>query len=109
MLDTAGIMPPLHMSGVALPWVHQVNPALGALAPSDGSFVPGILEVVPGNPSSQQIVEMPLVSDSGGLVHVVRVASAVTIPVTSGPGRIALGLLLLLGSAAASRRRTRSG
>ena len=82
-----------------------MNPALHVVAPSQGSFVPGVLEVIPGDPSSQQIVNMPLESDLSGAVDVLRVATATAVPSASGPGRFAMTLLLLLGGCVAIRRR----
>ena len=77
ILDTAWMMPPLHFTG-ASSWVHSVDPSLYILAPGDGSFVPGVVETVPGNPSSQQKQEMVAIEDSGAARHTV-------IPATPSP------------------------
>ena len=76
-------MPPLHFTG-ASSWVHSVDPSLNILAPGDGSFVPGVEETVPGNPSSQQKQKMVANEDSGAARHTVIPAT----PLPSIPGDI---------------------
>ena len=70
VLDTAlEGLPPLVFSGVDGHWVHTVDPSLHLVAPSDGEFVPGVQEVTPGNPSSQQLRLLHAVEVSGAGLH----------------------------------------
>ena len=39
------------------------------IAPSDGNFVPGVEEIIPGDPSSQVVVTRDVVSSYGSIVH----------------------------------------
>jgi hypothetical protein len=48
---------PIRLSAGLSPWVRNVNPALGVIAPNDGDFVPGVEETVPGDIESQQTVQ----------------------------------------------------
>lgn len=65
VLDTGleGIAP-IDFSSTAAPFVHSVDPSLGVIAPSDGTFVPFVEETMPGDPSSQQVV--PTILDDPG-------------------------------------------
>lgn len=70
VLDTAlEGLPPLVFSGIDGHWVHTVDPTLHLVAPSDGEFVPGVQEVIPGNPSSQQLRLLHAVEISGAGLH----------------------------------------
>ncbi|MBU0742257.1 T9SS type A sorting domain-containing protein [bacterium] len=53
ILDTGLEQPPLFMEFTDGHWVHTVDPALEILAPSNGRFVPGVHEEIPGDPISQ--------------------------------------------------------
>ncbi|MBK8266937.1 MAG: hypothetical protein IPK83_00970 [Planctomycetes bacterium] len=50
-------LPPHFFTSQGTPYVHTVEPSLSVVAPSDGTFVPGVLEVVHGVPSSQVTVQ----------------------------------------------------
>lgn len=72
VLDTADAgMPALEFSIVGAPWVHDSDPALGILAPSDGWFVPGVEEVVPSDPLSQELRRMIADEVTGAARHTV--------------------------------------
>jgi len=64
-------LPPLLFTAPDGHWVHAMNPALGALAFSDGSFVPGVEEVMPGDPLSQQLRRLHAHEASGAARHTV--------------------------------------
>lgn len=104
VLDTGGMLPSLHLSEVVVPWVHDADPSLH-LPASPTEFRPGVEEVVPGTPSSQQLVPMWAESDSSGLVLELLLAGAVPAPSLSGSGRLAIALLLVVGGVAALRLR----
>ena len=62
--------PPLEFSAAMIPWVHTVDTQLGLLAPGQGRFVPGVVETVPGDSSSQEIAPM-LCEEAQGAAHLV--------------------------------------
>ena len=75
VLDTGGEgIPPILFSSSGTPWVHTLGPDLAPLliAPSNGNFVPGVQEVNPGNPSSQQTVPMEEFDPAGPTRHTVE-------------------------------------
>lgn len=71
-LDTGQMgMPPLEFSALDGFWVHSVDPALQIIAPSDGWFVPGVEEVIPGDPASQEARRMHANELTGAARHTV--------------------------------------
>ena len=63
-------LPPLVFSAGDGHWVHEVNPDLHIIAFSD-NFVPGVEEVVPGDPLSQQARRLPAHEASGAARHTI--------------------------------------
>ena len=68
------------------PFVHQVDPSLDIIAPSNGFFVPGVLEAIPGDPGSQHPLEMPFVELEAGMQSMLFPArhETVSAPVADG-------------------------
>ncbi len=64
-------MPALQFSASNTPWVHSLGLSLDIIAPSDGTFVPGVEEIIPGDPNSQQTRMMLAVEQSGAARHTV--------------------------------------
>ncbi len=62
-------LPPLEQGIGGAPWVHLVDPLLDIVAPSDGTFVPGIEETLPGDPASQCPTAMAALEPFGSLDH----------------------------------------
>ena len=62
--------PALEFSATAIPWVHTVDTQLDLLAPGQGRFVPGVIEMVPGDSSSQEVSPM-LCDELQGAAHLV--------------------------------------
>ncbi len=98
VLDTGGSVPALRLSGVGMHWVHEADPVLG-LPTSPERFRPGILEIVPGAPVTQQLVPMPLQSEFGGFALPLVLSSApVVVPAAKGLGQIGMvGLIVAAG------------
>ena len=64
-------IPPVQLQAGNVPFVHSVNPDLHLISPSDGTFVPGVEETVPGDPESQQVVPATLTDPVAGVTHTV--------------------------------------
>jgi len=72
VIDTGDFgIPPLEMSATEVPFVHAADPLLDILAPSNGSFVPGVEETVPGSPSSQETRPMRMQDPLNSALHIV--------------------------------------
>jgi hypothetical protein len=69
-----------------MPFVHQVDPSLDIIAPSNGFFVPGVLEAIPGDPGSQHPLEMPFAELGAGMQWMLFPArhETVSAPVADG-------------------------
>ncbi|MFQ5589878.1 MAG: dockerin type I domain-containing protein [Phycisphaerae bacterium] len=64
---------PVEINLTQVPWVDLLGPDLDGTvaAPSNGNFVPGVDEVVQGDPSSQVVVSASGLSKGGGVTHTV--------------------------------------
>lgn len=72
VLDTGFLgLPPVQFQSFGAQWVHQAFPGLGLIAPSNGQFVPGVAETMPGNPASQIVVPFSLFDPSTNTQHTV--------------------------------------
>ena len=68
--DTRGIAPfQLDISGAS--FVHKVNPALGVIVQPGAIFVPGVVEVIPGDQNSQVQLPFAGIDPLGGVLHTV--------------------------------------
>ncbi len=72
-IDTGQLgFPPIMLQISGASFVHNVNPDLQLILPLPGSsWVPGVLEQVPGNPDSQVIVPFTANSSGRGVSHTV--------------------------------------
>ncbi len=59
-------LPPIRLESFGDPWVHSVNPALQVITQPGCAFVPGVVEVVPGDPSSQLVQMFDERTQDGG-------------------------------------------
>jgi len=64
--------PPALLLSNGVPFVHVLNPALDILAPSRGTFVPGVRENTPGNLSSQSTEFANFNDPAGPTQHTVK-------------------------------------
>jgi len=57
-LDTGAppVQPPFHLQTLGTPFVHAINPALLVVVDPAAQFVGGVVETVPGDPQSQQLI-----------------------------------------------------
>lgn len=94
-----------------VPWVHDIGPSLQVFVPPGANFIPGVVEVVPGDPNTQQLAPvtgqsvpapgMPLVE------HTVSAPEAPSnIPAISTVGLVVLGLLIFGAGTFLVRRRS---
>ncbi len=71
----AGLLgnPPIQIEFHGVPYVVDLAPHLDGViyAPSDGNFVPGVMEQVPGQPPTQIVVQAVGQSQGGGVTHTV--------------------------------------
>lgn len=97
--------PPNQLVIPGAPFVHAVNPALDVFVQPGAMFVPGVDEVIHGDPNSQ--VRAPFVGDDpGGVRHTVCAPTGPpAIPTVSQWGLIAIALLLVTAAAIVMRRR----
>lgn len=107
ILDTADAGVPanqLDMQGV--PWVHSAHPALPIFVQPGASFVPGVLEQIPGDPASQ-ITSVVTASDPNGSATYVFCPPTPPIPIpTVGEwGLIVMTLVLLVSGGLVLRGR----
>jgi hypothetical protein len=87
-LDTGVFgLPPLLFAASDGHWVHDVNPALQVIAPSDSNFVPGVLEFIPGDPSSQELRRAHAQEGTGAARHTVFPARPLTVAVPAASAR----------------------
>lgn len=75
----------LDYTAAAGQWTHTVVPDLNVMAPSNGQFVPGVMEVVPGDPMTQDPVTIINAEDSGAghwvwRPKLVDISAAETVP-----------------------------
>ncbi|MFQ5496173.1 MAG: hypothetical protein ACE5EX_12425, partial [Phycisphaerae bacterium] len=68
------LIPELRINFTNVPWVVNLDPGLvGTIsAPSNGNFVPSILEQTPGDTATQIVVQATGQSKGGGVTHPVR-------------------------------------
>ena len=87
--------------------MHALDPSLDIIAPSDGSFVPGVQEATPGDPTSQVPVSMPALEDNGAAGHEVEPPTfpVEVIPAVSHWGMIVLAVLIIAAGAIVVTRR----
>jgi len=62
---------PLQQVIIGSSWVHDADPELNLIAPSNGLFVPGVEESVPGDPGSQCRVPAQIFEPSGAFDHLI--------------------------------------
>lgn len=84
-------LPPLDFVAADGHWVHAVDPALGVITFGDGSFVPGVEELVPGDPLSQVSRRTHALETSGAARHTLFPARALP---TAAPAATPAGLAL---------------
>ena len=76
VIDTAKFgIPPMHLGIPNGNFVHTVNPLLEIVLPQGSQWVPGIIEIVPGDLTSQVPTPYTGFSDGGGVEHTVEPAS----------------------------------
>ncbi|MFH1843279.1 MAG: FlgD immunoglobulin-like domain containing protein [bacterium] len=69
-LDTHDIgLPPFEFEILDAPWVHAVEPSLHVITLNDGRFVPGVEEMAPGDPLSQELHRVYANELSGAASH----------------------------------------
>ncbi|MFH1747381.1 MAG: hypothetical protein ABIG44_10100 [Planctomycetota bacterium] len=86
-------------------WVHDVHPGLDIFVQPGAGFVPGVNEVIPGDPTSQEVVPLHGI-DPGDAEHTVCPPPLLSgIPAVSAGGLVVLTLLLLAAGILVARRR----